>query len=407
MSLSRVNIYVCLVCGKYFQGRGPTTHAYTHALEVGHHLFMKLDSGRTYCLPDMYEITDKSLTDIQYVLNPSFSLEDVETLESKNTWARALDGTEYMPGLIGLNNMKANDYVNVILQALIRISPLRDFFLRRENYASCSTQLVERFGELVRKTWNAKAFKGHVSPHEFMQAVISSSSKRFLIDKQSDPVEFYSWLLNTLHAELTGGKRRKPSIITECLQGEIEVTTEAGTGRAKDSSHNIVDRVPFLLLTLDLPPAPLFKDATLEKVTIPQIPIFDLLKKFDGQTIQDDVRLGRRKIRITRLPKYLALHVKRFLKNQFFVEKNPTIVNFPVKGLDLGACIPLPQGQSAVYDLVANIVHEGDLQGGSYKVHVHRKSEGAWYEVQDLRLLDVLPQVVVLSEAYLQVYCLR
>ena len=41
---------------------------------------------------------------------------------------------------------------------------------------------------------------------------------------------------------------------------------------------------------------------------------------------------------LTRLPKYLIVHIKRFSKNtQQFVEKNPTIVNFPVKGLEMGA----------------------------------------------------------------------
>jgi U4/U6.U5 tri-snRNP-associated protein 2 len=44
-----------------------------------------------------------------------------------------------------------------------------------------------------------------VSPHEFMQAVMSSSQRRFTIEQQSDPVEFWSWLLNTLHFALTGG----------------------------------------------------------------------------------------------------------------------------------------------------------------------------------------------------------
>ncbi len=29
---------------------------------------------------------------------------------------RALDGSEYMPGLVGLNNMSRNDYVNVIVE---------------------------------------------------------------------------------------------------------------------------------------------------------------------------------------------------------------------------------------------------------------------------------------------------
>ena len=38
-------------------------------------------------------------------------------LDADSRWVRALDGTEYMPGLVGLNNMKANDYVNVVIQA--------------------------------------------------------------------------------------------------------------------------------------------------------------------------------------------------------------------------------------------------------------------------------------------------
>ena len=41
----------------------------------------------------------------------------VGELDKDKRWVRALDGTEYMPGLVGLNNMKANDYVNAIVQA--------------------------------------------------------------------------------------------------------------------------------------------------------------------------------------------------------------------------------------------------------------------------------------------------
>ena len=89
VSLSRVNVYVCLVCGKYFQGRGPATHAYTHSLDAAHHLFMKLDSGRVYCLPDMYEVADRSLHDIQYVLNPTYSPQDVAKTKSSAAWSRS------------------------------------------------------------------------------------------------------------------------------------------------------------------------------------------------------------------------------------------------------------------------------------------------------------------------------
>lgn len=408
VTLSKNNVYVCLVCGKYFQGRGPNTQAYTHALEGGHHMFMKIENGKVYCLPDMYEVVDRSLADIQYVLNPTFTAEEVSTLDTNLSWARALDGSEYMPGLVGLNDMKHNDYANVVLQALVRVLPIRDFFLREENYAQCGSLLVSRFGEFVRKVWNPRAFKGQVSPHELMQAVMSSSGKKFTTEKQADPVEFLSWLVNTLHSDLTGGKRKKRSVITDSLQGELEVVTEPGTGKAKDSQQPVVDHVPFLLLGLDLPPAPLFKDA-LEKVIIPQVPIFDILKKFNGEFIHEDIKAGRRRFRVTRLPRFLVLHVKRFLRNQFFVEKNPTIVNFPVKNLDLAACVPIPAGEDgaplpARYDLVANVVHEGKAGEGLYKVHIHRKVEDIWYEVQDLRVTEVLPQMVALSETYMQVY---
>lgn len=51
------------------------------------------------------------------------------------------------------------------------------------------------------------------------------------------------------------------------------MTTLAGTGkntRAATSGQDDTERLPFLLLGLDLPPAPLFKDV-LEKNIIPQV----------------------------------------------------------------------------------------------------------------------------------------
>ena len=42
VSLSNLNVYACLVCGKYFQGRAYGSHAYTHSVHEGHHMFIKL-----------------------------------------------------------------------------------------------------------------------------------------------------------------------------------------------------------------------------------------------------------------------------------------------------------------------------------------------------------------------------
>jgi hypothetical protein len=69
---------------------------------------------------------------------------------------------------------------------------------------------------------------------------------------------------------------------------------------------------------------------------IPQIPIMTVLSKFDGKTVVSDPKKNQtRKYRVIRLPEYLIIHLKRFTKNNFFNEKNPTIVSFPVKNLEM------------------------------------------------------------------------
>jgi hypothetical protein len=59
VSLSNMNVYACLICGKYFggtchldavqpdsilflAGRGVKTHAYLHSVECDHHVFINL-----------------------------------------------------------------------------------------------------------------------------------------------------------------------------------------------------------------------------------------------------------------------------------------------------------------------------------------------------------------------------
>ena len=53
------------------------------------------------------------------MLDPSFAPAEVAKLDTDVSWARALDGSEYMPGLVGLHNMKANDYANVAIQVIV------------------------------------------------------------------------------------------------------------------------------------------------------------------------------------------------------------------------------------------------------------------------------------------------
>ena len=81
---------------------------------------------------------------------------------------------------------------------------------------------------------------------------------------------------------------------------------------------------------------PLYKDAD-ETKTIPQQNIYDLLEKYSGK---QETRVGDNQCfyKIRKLPKILIVHIKRFTKNNFVVEKNPTIVISPLEGIDLKKC---------------------------------------------------------------------
>ncbi|XP_054163499.1 U4/U6.U5 tri-snRNP-associated protein 2-like [Oppia nitens] len=452
VSLSQINCYACLVCGKYFQGRGIGTHAYMHSVSIGHHVFLNLDSLRFYCLPDNYEIIDSSLDDITYVLNPTFTAEQIRLLDTNANNSIAYDGTAYLPGIVGLNNIKYNDYCNVVLQCLSHVPHLRDYFLNEDNYinhikrnssSDYNSLLVQRFGQLIRKLWNGSNFKAHVSPHEMLQAVVLSSHKKFQITEQGDPIAFLSWILNTLHLALKVKKGTKRLKTTEALdkkdntshekviREESSILYSTFRGKMKTYSRKMIpidktiderlqlmlseeyrekcEETPFIYLTLDLPPQPLFKDELSDNI-IPQVPLYTILAKFNGinekeyKTYKDS---SMKRFELTVLPKYLILYIKRFTRNTFFIEKNPTIVNFPLKNVDFTELLaPEMRHNKSIYDLIANVVHEGEPEAGkgTYRCHVLHRGTGKWFELQDLHVSEILPQMITLSESYIQIW---
>lgn len=151
-----------------------------------------------------------------------------------------------------------------------------------------------------------------------------------------------------------------------------------------------------------------------------------------------------KRFQITRLPNYIILHIKRFSKNSFVEEKNPTIVTFPIKNLSMAECrffqrkcsnryrapcfqlnllqvcllivictfylvVSNPETEKVLglhYDLLANITHEGDPatpNSTSYKVHIQHRAKEQWYQIQDLFVEEINAHMIFLSESYIQV----
>lgn len=446
VSLSNINVYACLVCGRYYQGRGPKSHAYFHALDEDHHVYINMESKKVYVLPEGYEVQNKSLEDIKYVVDPRFTQDEVMKLDKVPIECTDLSNKRYRPGYIGMNNIKANDYLNVVVQTLAHIPPIRNFLLLHQ-FPSTAAQLAVRLSTLVRKIWSTKAFRNHVSPHELMQEIALRSSKRFNLTQQSDPVDFLAWFLNQLHLAL-GGSKTKPgsSIIQKTFQGRLRIETQTITAlseaagdrlRFEESSEIQTRTTPFMVLTLDLPPVPLFRDSVESKNIIPQAALTSLLQKYNGYQASEKAEQRLRHRLLHPLPPYLIFHVKRFSSNKFVSERNPTIVTFPSpRNLDLTPFVePNPAlhdpHEPLLYDLVSNIVLDTTTGGGAedsnaadaasravggngervhWKVQVRDKAAVGvqtlpeWREIQDLYVDKAEAETLFTRESYLMVW---
>ncbi|SGZ33429.1 BQ5605_C041g11964 [Microbotryum silenes-dioicae] len=501
VTLSQNNIYACLVDGRYFQGRGKSSPAYAHSIAEDHHVFINLTTQKVgvpphqssshashadscpirlqvHVLPDGYEVNDPSLDDIKYHLFPTFTPILLQRIDAAENPSYDLAQKPYYPGFVGLNNIKANSYMNCILHALVHVTPLRNYFILDPHVTSSdATELVRRFSMLCRKIWNPRAFKAQVSPHELLQECANASAKRFKITQASDPLEFLGWLLNALHRDLGGNKKPKsststpdfgelgslafaewnelapPGVIYSAFQGEVRVDDQQvlTTGEYGGKPRFDLDRGtfrltsifarsiliyifctlpdiksttnPFLFLAIDLPPPPVFQDSV-ETNIIPQVPISAVLAKYDGKTTQESKGMLRR-WKLTRLPPFLILHIKRFTKNNFVEEKNPTIVNFPLRGVDMADYVEGNQSIAQYYDLVSNITHSSAAgtarEETTWKVNVHLRTQRdletgklsrpgkgdddeKWYAIQDLIVEEINQQLIPLGESYIQIW---
>ncbi|KZV93761.1 cysteine proteinase [Exidia glandulosa HHB12029] len=423
--LSNVHIYGCLVCGKYFQGRGKSSYAYAHSVHEDHHVFINLETGKVYVLPDGYLVADPSLDDIRHFLNPTFTPDSIKYLSSAahlRSPAFDLSNKPYTPGFIGLNNIKRNDHLNVVVHALLHVPPLRDHLLL-SNFVGKEPELVKRFAALAKKLWNPRLFKAQVSPHEFLQEVVRVSGGRFKITEMGDPADFLGWLLNRLHIDMGGSKKRNSSMIYRTFQGEVRLETQQvkvnkdafGVARPQFDIDRDIKKTtnPFLFLAVDLPTPPLFQDAE-DKNIVPQVTLASVLSKYDGRTTQESAGQLKR-YKLTALPPYIILHYKRFTKNNFVEEKNPTIVNFPLRGVDFAEYLDAPrEGTPTVYDLIANVTHESvagttrDKEATVWKVHLRAGGGGGenekWFMIQDLILEETRKDMIFLGETVLQIW---
>lgn len=408
VSLSRLNVYCCLVCGKYLQGRRENSPAFLHSVDEDHHVFANLNSLKFYLLPDGIEIKDNGriqlLNSIRYAIRPRFTKDEINHFPRE---CQDLNNHIYFNGFVGVTNPSRNTSFNVVLLALSHLQRLRDYCLIAD--IDGEDELTKKLSIIIRKIWSVRLFKQQVSADEFIAYLTVSAIKN--ATNVDDPRLCLLWLFDLIRKNTLTLKE----ILIDSCQGKVLVTKTAYEA-VLDEAHNIKkyareessqsNTVPFWILTLDLPPRPLFKGG-INANDLPQVRLEDLMSKFDGKT-EKQMSNFVVQYQLVDLPKYMILHFDRFeKKDQHPVRnRNHTLVEFPLT----------MKIQGLTYSLLANIVHQaGNKSTGNntssdkdyqsnWIIQLHNSATGNWVEIAGTEVRIKNKELLFLNETYIQIW---
>uniref|UniRef100_A0A8B9RJK0 Ubiquitin carboxyl-terminal hydrolase n=1 Tax=Astyanax mexicanus TaxID=7994 RepID=A0A8B9RJK0_ASTMX len=104
------------------------------------------------------------------------------------------------------------------------------------------------------------------------------------------------------------------------------------------------------------------------------------------------------------LPRILVVHLKRFSYNRCWRDKLDTIVDFPIRDLNMSEFVCDPKAAPYVYDLVAVSNHYGGMGGGHYTAYAKNKADGKWYYFDDSSVSSASEDQIVTKAAYVLFY---
>ncbi|TVK90531.1 Ubiquitin carboxyl-terminal hydrolase 4 [Bagarius yarrelli] len=104
------------------------------------------------------------------------------------------------------------------------------------------------------------------------------------------------------------------------------------------------------------------------------------------------------------LPNILVVHLKRFSYNRCWRDKLDTVVDFPIRDLNMSEFVCNPKAEPYIYDLVAVSNHYGGMGGGHYTAYAKNKSDGKWYYFDDSSVSSASEDQIVTKAAYVLFY---
>lgn len=358
----------------------------------------------------------------------------------------------------GLKNLGNTCYMNATIQCLRATVPFARFFtdgrwksaVNMRNRLGTEGRLAHAFASILYEMSHSEL--PHVNPLNFRRS-ICYHAPQFGGSDQHDSQEFLTFLLDGLHEDInrilikpannhstpereaeleklpqqvaseqewTIYKMRNDSLIVDYFQGQFRNRMECLTCHHTSTTYN-----SFMYLSLPIPVSKSGARVSLSSC-LDSFVREEVLEKADAWHCPKckQLRKATKKLTLSRLPPILLIHLKRFSVKGPFTDKIETVVEFPIKGLDLTNYMPAPLPPGMVgsvnsaaprsaddpqvqlppykYDLYGVTNHFGSLSNGHYTAFI--ASRGAWLYCDDSRITATDTKEVVGRPAYVLFY---
>ncbi|XP_062374035.1 ubiquitin carboxyl-terminal hydrolase 15-like isoform X2 [Sardina pilchardus] len=111
-----------------------------------------------------------------------------------------------------------------------------------------------------------------------------------------------------------------------------------------------------------------------------------------------------KKLDLWSLPPVLVVHLKRFSYSRYMRDKLDSLVDFPIRDLDMSEFLINPNAGPCRYDLIAVSNHYGGMGGGHYTAYAKNKDDDKWYYFDDSSVSPAGEDQIVSKAAYVLFY---